>query len=150
MNFLSWENEYMARKIALAIFALIALAFCATFIMNNRRDLGCMVYVQSGDIYVKRLPDGQPLRLTQDGLNSTPRFSPSGKWLAFRKSGGELWVTKSNGESPHLIHSGKIRHFKWAPDTDLLAFIVKGELRIALSSRLYNFATFVTIKAATK
>jgi dipeptidyl aminopeptidase/acylaminoacyl peptidase len=84
-----------------------------------RHDFGRLAYIQSGDIYVKELPKGRPLRLTQDGLNSTPRFSPSGKWLAFRKAEGELWVTKSNGQSSHLIHSGKIRHFKWAPDTDL-------------------------------
>jgi len=49
-------------------------------------DLGRIAYVQGGDIWVKSLPDGQPARLTSDGRNSEPRWSPSGRWLAFRKN----------------------------------------------------------------
>ena len=48
-------------------------------------DLGRIAYVQGGDIWVKSLPAGQPARLTSDGRNSEPRWSPSGRWLAFRK-----------------------------------------------------------------
>jgi len=48
-------------------------------------DLGRIAYVQGGDIWIKSLPDGQPARLTNDGRNSEPRWSPSGRWLAFRK-----------------------------------------------------------------
>jgi Tol biopolymer transport system component len=48
-------------------------------------DLGQLAYVQGGDIWVKALPDGKPLRLTTDGRNREPRWAPSGDWLAFRK-----------------------------------------------------------------
>ena len=47
--------------------------------------LGWLAYVFDGDIWVKVLPDGQPQRITDDGVNDSPRWSPSGRWLAFRK-----------------------------------------------------------------
>jgi Tol biopolymer transport system component len=97
--------------------------------MFNWRNLGDLAYMQSGDIYFKELPKGRPSQLTHDGLNSSPRISPSGKWLAFRKADGQLWIMKTDGQSANLVHSGKIAYFKWAPGSDLLAFIVSGELR---------------------
>ena len=48
-------------------------------------NLGRLAYVQGGDIWVKTLPYGPPQRLTTDGRNKEPSWSPSGDWLAFRK-----------------------------------------------------------------
>src|SRR5512139_2453961 len=45
-------------------------------------DVGRVAYVQGGDIWIKVLPDGKPQRLTTDGRNREPRWSPSGEWLA--------------------------------------------------------------------
>ncbi|MEJ2352594.1 MAG: hypothetical protein P8Y03_22640, partial [Anaerolineales bacterium] len=42
-------------------------------------DLGKLAYVQGGDLWVKTLPDGEPQQLPTDGLNTQPRWSPSGK-----------------------------------------------------------------------
>jgi len=120
----------MTRKIVIGVFSAIVLAGCAILAMFDWRNPGELAYVQSGDIYIKELPQGQPVRLTQDGLNSSPRISPSGKWLAFRKGDAQLCVTRSNEPSAGPVHSGKVRYFKWAPGSDLLAFIGEGELRI--------------------
>lgn len=104
---------------------------CLSWILFFRHEsLGLLAYVQSGDLWIRDLPDGQPVRLTQDGLNSSPRISPSQKWLAFRKGDGQLWIMKSDGESSQLVSSEDVRYFRWAPHLDRLAFIVKGELRI--------------------
>jgi hypothetical protein len=59
--------------------------------------LGKLAYVQGGDIRVKALPDGEPLRLTTDGQNREPRWSPSGEWLAFRKGDDQVWVMRADG-----------------------------------------------------
>ena len=48
-------------------------------------SLGRLGYVQGSDIWYRSLPDGRPQRLTSDGRNREPRWSPSGYWLAFRK-----------------------------------------------------------------
>jgi Tol biopolymer transport system component len=120
----------MARRIAFGVFVLIVLASCGILTVFDSRNFGDLAYVQAGDIYIKELPMGQPLRLTQDGLNSSPRISPSRKWLAFRKGDGQLWIIKSDGQSANPVLSGKVKYFKWAPGSDLLAFIARGELRI--------------------
>lgn len=44
-----------------------------------------VAFVREGDIWVKHLPDGEERRLTKDGDNDSPRWSPSGAWLAFVK-----------------------------------------------------------------
>ena len=40
-------------------------------------DLGKLAYAQGGDIWGKTLPKGEPQRLTGDGCNREPRWSPS-------------------------------------------------------------------------
>jgi Tol biopolymer transport system component len=118
----------MRHKLLLAAIGILVLA-CLLILSIHRESLGLLAYVQSGDIWIRDLPDGRPLRLTQDGLNSSPRISPSRKWLAFRKGDGQLWIMRNDGESAQYVSLKKVMHFKWAPGLDVLAFIEKGELR---------------------
>lgn len=92
--------------------------------------LGKLAYVQGGDIWVKDLLDGEPRRLTHDGNNHEPRWSPSGEWLAFRKvvsrSGPvELWVMSADGGKNIRLNQGdaNIGWFKWSSTGDRIAFI---------------------------
>ncbi len=119
----------MRRKTLVCAFLMIVIAsgLVIAYLLWPS-DLGLLAYVQSGDIYLKSMPQGQPRRLTWDGLNSTPRISPSGKWLAFRKGDGDLWAIESNGQSAHQIHPDMVTHYQWAPGRDLLAFVAMGEL----------------------
>ena len=112
-------------------------------------SLGYLAYVQGGDIWVKTLPTGTPQRLTTDGHNSNPRWSPSGQWLAFRKERQvmveqecdiprlrpqlclesvpvlkmQVWVVEADGNSMHLLSQGaSIDAFAWSPADDRLAY----------------------------
>jgi Tol biopolymer transport system component len=112
-------------------------------------DLGRLAYVQGGDIWIKTLPVGTPQRLTTDGHNSSPRWSPSGQWLAFRKERQvmveqacdvpkqhpqiclesvpvmqmQVWVVEADGNSMHLLGQGaSIDAFAWSPVDDRLAY----------------------------
>lgn len=86
-------------------------------------NLGKLAYVQGGDIWVKSLPDGQPQRLTTDGRNSGPRWSPSGQWLAFRKGDYQVWVMRADGSDAHALNDGRtVGAFAWAPGEDRLAY----------------------------
>jgi hypothetical protein len=66
--------------------------------------LGKLAYVQGGDIWVKTLPDGEPQRLTADGRNREPRWSPSGQWLAFRKGDYQVWVMRADGSAARPLN----------------------------------------------
>jgi len=85
--------------------------------------------VQGGDIWVKALPDGEPLRLTADGRNREPRWSPSGQWLAFRGRDDRVWVMRADGGSAYRLGDGAaVTAFAWAPAHDRLAFLAGGAL----------------------
>jgi len=91
-------------------------------------DLGKLVYLQGGDIWVKELPDGEPQRLTDDGRNLQPRWSPSGEWLAFRKDDRQVWVMRTDGRHFGPLNNGAaIGFFAWSPVNDRLAYVTSGD-----------------------
>src|SRR4029077_2406704 len=58
-----------------------------------------------GQIYVKALPDGEPVQLTQDGLQKmSPVFSPDGSRIASttvdQNFGWDTWVVSVVGREP--------------------------------------------------
>lgn len=85
-------------------------------------SLGKLAYVQGGDIWVKALPDGEPQRLTTDGRNSKPRWSPSGDWLTFHKEDA-VWIMRADGTDARYIPAASLRHYAWSPVADRLAYI---------------------------
>jgi Tol biopolymer transport system component len=121
----------MTQRFVGGVCALIVGAVCGILaVLIRPQSLGFLAYVQSGDIWIKDLPDGESVRLTDDSLSSSPRISPSGRWLAFRKGDGHVWIVKTDGQSANLVYPEKVTHYKWAPGSDRLAFIANGELRI--------------------
>ncbi len=122
-------------------------------------DMGKLAYVQGGDIYVKDIPDGKPERLTTDGRNREPRWSPSGEWIAFRKDREvilrrqvscdlpkpstencyesesvlqqQFWVMRADGSAARSLNQGlSVDAFAWAPTGDRVAYITAaGELQ---------------------
>jgi Tol biopolymer transport system component len=114
-------------------------------------SMGRLAYVQGGDIWVKTLPNGLPLRLTTDGRNKEPSWSPSGEWLAFRKERQviveqevpcenqklrnqlcrenvtilqrQVWVIEANASGAHPLYEGaSVDAFAWSPVDDRLAY----------------------------
>ena len=107
---------------------------------------------------------GTPQRLTTDGHDSGPRWSPSGQWLAFRKERQvmveqecdipkprpqiclesvpvlqrQVWVVEADGNSMHLLGQGaSIDAFAWSPVDDRLAYsIAKSGLSTSLLTAL--------------
>jgi Tol biopolymer transport system component len=93
-------------------------------------SLGKLAYVQGGDIWVKALPDGEPQRLTTDGRNQEPRWSPSGQWLAFRKGDQQVWLMSADGNGAQALNEGAaVDAFAWAPADDRMAYVASGEMR---------------------
>ena len=138
-----------------------------------------MAYVQGGDIWVKPLPDGAPLRLTTDGRNRSPRWSPSGVWLAFRKEGNviveretlcdtpnmrrelcresvselqqQVWLAEEDGSNGRpLNQSLSVEAFAWSPTRDRLAYVnASGQLQ-AVNGDGTNLATLFAASTADR
>ena len=63
-------------------------------------------FVGPGEIYVKLLPDGEPVRLTHDGLNKMGPlvFSPDGSRIAYSTGINDTWTAPVlGGEPSHLL-----------------------------------------------
>jgi len=69
---------------------------------------GESTFVGPGQIYVKLLPDGEPLQLTRDDRpKMSPKFSPDGALIAYTAidgvSGWDTWVVPVLGGQPRLF-----------------------------------------------
>lgn len=86
--------------------------------------LGKLAYVQGGDIWTRALPEGEPQRLTRDGLNREPRWSRSGEWLAFLKDEPSLlWLMRHDGSEGRQVAVLPDGVFAWSPAEDMLAYV---------------------------
>ena len=90
---------------------------------------GKVAFIRAGDIWVKDLPNGEERRLTQDGRNSQPRWSPSGSWLAFHKD-KRLWLMHAAGTETQEVGQKDVTHFAWSPAGDQLAYTAEGILYV--------------------
>jgi serine/threonine protein kinase len=69
---------------------------------------GYSTFVSPGQIYVKILPDGQPVQLTHDNLlKMSPAFSPDGSRIAYttvdRQFDWDTWVVPTLGGEPQPL-----------------------------------------------
>ena len=115
--------------------------------------LGRVAYIKGGDLWFVMAPTGPHQRLTIDGYNREPRWSPSGEWLAYRKDRtvllerdtpcrdplrqGEppcreivstfqeqVWTMRRTGEASRVLNLGlTVRRFAWSPQLDRLAYV---------------------------
>jgi Tol biopolymer transport system component len=98
-------------------------------------ELGKLIYVRGGDIWVKALPDGKARRLTADGQNREPRWSLSAKWLAFRKGDDQVWVMRADGSDARPLNEGAgVSAFAWSPAEDRLAYITGSGALMAVNA----------------
>ncbi|MBI3973870.1 MAG: PD40 domain-containing protein [Chloroflexi bacterium] len=127
-----------------ALAALLALAGPALLIAGHAEaapllpqaevaGLGRLAFIWDGDVWVKVLPDREERRLTQDGRNHTPRWAPTGEWLAFERTGEaqvrELWIVRASEEAARRVAAlGPGQQADWSPPGDVLAYVTQGSL----------------------
>ncbi len=130
------ENNRLATRVAEQVTAL-----------PTALELGQLAFVQGGDIWTLPLFDetAQPQRLTLDGYNREPRWSPSGKWLAYRKERTvtasdpsaqnrvlstlrrQIWLIQANSAGEHPLHQGlSVEAIAWSPVADRVAYTTPG------------------------
>src|ERR1019366_2390075 len=89
--------------------------------------LGTLTWVGAGSLWTRELPDGRAVRIVSgDGLHS-PRFSSSGRWLAYRNRHDRLSVARSDGQSGASLEGADA---VWFPRDDRLAVTRDGDVSV--------------------
>lgn len=117
----------------LAVLVALVVVICSTAVAAK----GEIAFVRDGDVYVAS-PEGKVLRrLTTDGRNAFPMWSPDGKYVAFSKAkylktepgqinGVALWIVTSNGKYSKAITPNQFAYYPaaWLPDSSGLVVSV--------------------------
>jgi WD40 repeat protein len=111
---------------AAAAAGLLATGLAGTAQASYPGSDGLIAFVRGGNIWTIA-PTGTGLtRLTSDGHDSGPRWSPSGDQLAFLRR-GNLWLMNANGTGRHQITTASPRYTdarpSWSPNGHYLAFV---------------------------
>jgi len=102
-------------------------------------SLGILTYVDNGDIWIKTLPEGEAQRITDDGVNAEPSWSPSGEWLAFRKLDSQLWLySLAENQITEVEPGAPVNEFAWSSTENKLAHTVGSGI---VHLRLYDAAS---------
>src|ERR1700744_3915094 len=83
-------------------------------------SLGTLTWAQTDGLWIRELPDGPSKRIASDAGLRSPRFSPSGEWIAYQDAGGKLSVVRAGGgHGAHLQGETCI----WLPREERLATV---------------------------
>jgi eukaryotic-like serine/threonine-protein kinase len=96
---------------------------------------GADTFVGPGQLYVKLLPDGEPVALTNDNLAKMgPVFSPDGSRIAYTVSEGNSWdtwdVPTVRGEPRRWLRNAS--GLTWVGTSDLMFSEIKAGLHMAI------------------
>src|SRR5471030_1023651 len=92
-----------------------------------KTSLGTLTWVEAGSLWTRQLPDGGAVKVvSEDGLHS-PRFSSSGRWLAYRSRRNKLSVVRSDGQSGASLDGDD---GVWFPRDDRLAGTRNGDVAV--------------------
>jgi Tol biopolymer transport system component len=95
----------------------------------------------NGQVYVKLLPNGEPVPLTHDDTNKlSPEFSPDGSRIAYTTVTGSAWDTWAvpllGGESRLMLANAE--GLTWIDETTILFSEIKKGIHMALATASEN------------
>jgi len=96
---------------------------------------GPSTFISPGQLYLKQLPDGEPIQLTHDDLPKMgPVFAPDGARIAYTVNDGNFWdsweVATLRGEPHRWLRNAS--GLSWIAPDDLLYSEVKRGIHMAL------------------
>src|SRR5512144_294643 len=90
-------------------------------------------FISPGEIYVKQLPDGEPVQLTDDGFGKmSPVFSPDGSRIAYTREPWpwDMWIVPVLAGKPRL----------WLPNASGLTWIDRDRILFSEVKKGFHMA----------
>jgi Tol biopolymer transport system component len=102
-------------------------------------------------IYIKQIGSEHLLRLTRNGSDWRPVWSPDGRFVAFSRYANavhEIYMVSAIGGTERKLHSGAPAHppLSWSPDGKLIAFTAKDSNQNTYSINLLSVDDLETRK----
>jgi dipeptidyl aminopeptidase/acylaminoacyl peptidase len=82
---------------------------------HARSALGTLAWVQADGLWTRELPDGRPKQIRSGAPLHDPRFSPTGRFIAYKDHQDQVFVARSDGQGS-ASRAGK--GFEWLPHED--------------------------------
>ena len=101
----------------------------------SQTSLGTLVWVEAGGIWMRELPDGQPAIVASSAGLHSPRFSPSGAWIAYRKSENQVFVIRIDGREGASFNG---EASMWLPQQDRLAIRTGSDVAVYSPASLWK------------
>jgi len=106
-------------KWALLTAAAATGAFVGASAAQAAEPTPTIAYVRGGAIYVTS--GGTETRLTEDQVNSRPRFAPDGRRIAYVHN-NTVWVMNADGSGKRQVSDRAAGGPSWSPDGASIAF----------------------------
>jgi Tol biopolymer transport system component len=109
------------------VWLLIVILSVPAILPTTAQDdelVGEIVFSSDGDIFTMDLASKFVSQLTQDGTNTSPRWSPDGETIAY-VSNGDIHLMKADGsDSRQMTDLGNVIWYPvWSPDGSQIAFV---------------------------
>lgn len=131
-GFFNYRNIYLyliALVLILVATTKIQLASSKNIKQSDQKDslssVEKLAYIYKGDLWIKALSDKEPKQLTTSADVSTPQWSRSGKWIAFRKGNSVSIISPTDSKIIKVNNGNSVCGFAWSPTEDLLAYRTK-------------------------
>jgi len=113
------------------VFALPVVCCALAGVVFAASSPGSIAVIREGDLWVQDLGHGTSARLTNDGRNHSPKWSPTGEWLAFLKE-SQAWVIRADRSAAAFLgDTGEWNSaLEWSPDGKALAVESSGIFRL--------------------
>jgi Tol biopolymer transport system component len=108
-------------------FLMVAGAAAFSSLPRSRAQvsLGTLTWVEPDGLWIRELPDGSALKLASaKGLHS-PRFSPTGRWIAFEDGADKRWLVRNDGKVAAAL------------DADAAPLLSRADLRLLQSQGVF-------------
>ena len=118
-------SEFSRSRLFVGILVVGLIGAGVAFVLAQSRGgpkAGRVIYATPGGVYSHDLESGEDRRVATLPKGTAAALpSPDGKWIAYSKGAGEVWLTELGGDTQYQIGERFVLPLGWSPDSKFVA-----------------------------